>query len=581
MSDPGLDRRARWSFRASRRRVLSQSTCGDRGSVPALIPFLTDKFHLSYALAAMLLLAATVSSSLVQPLFGLWSDRRGALWLIPGGAVLAAVGIGGAAVSPAYPLVAGARARRRSRRRGVPSRGREVRGVRERPEARERHVVLQHRRQRRLRARRVRRPASSSSGSGSSAGCSRWRPSSPSRSGSCAVLPYLSSLKPGRRARRSRAATIGARRWRVLGAVIALRSVAWFTLLAFVPLWVVSLGHSKADGNRLLFLMLLAGALGTLMLGPVADRIGLRRTLVVTQTLIAPLILVFVYVGGVPGVIALMLVGVCVVGTFGVTMVLSQLYLPTARRHGVRPLGRAGDGHRRRGRRRARRRRRRDRPEDRVDDLRDRARDRRDLLSPAARARGAGSARGRSGLCRRAPARRTAAALRRRPDGPPGGAARPAACPTRIYDVSGRLSSGNVIAGKRGAALSADRRGSHRPAGVHRSFRLRARHRGGSCSSRSRAVTSRRGAAAGHPLHGTFTTVVKNAPDDQLDGAWQIALLSNGRYTIQRNGAVLIRGRDTETATTISFGHVGPAACAGALAAATYRWSSARPGCSA
>ena len=53
------------------------------GSVPALIPFLTDRFQLGYALAAMLLLAATVSSSLVQPLFGLWSDRRGARWLIP------------------------------------------------------------------------------------------------------------------------------------------------------------------------------------------------------------------------------------------------------------------------------------------------------------------------------------------------------------------------------------------------------------------------------------------------------------------------------------------------------------------
>ena len=36
----------------------------------------------------------------------------------------------------------------------------------------------------------------------------------------------------------------------------------------------------------------------------------------------------FIYVGGIPGVLALMLVGVCVVGTFGVTMVLSQLYLP-------------------------------------------------------------------------------------------------------------------------------------------------------------------------------------------------------------------------------------------------------------
>ena len=68
------------------------------GSVPALIPYFTDKFDLSYALAAMLLLAATLSSSVVQPLFGLWSDRHEALWLITGGAALAAVGVGLAAV---------------------------------------------------------------------------------------------------------------------------------------------------------------------------------------------------------------------------------------------------------------------------------------------------------------------------------------------------------------------------------------------------------------------------------------------------------------------------------------------------
>jgi FSR family fosmidomycin resistance protein-like MFS transporter len=114
----------------------------------------------------------------------------------------------------------------------------------------------------------------------------------------------------------------------LLGIVISLRSVAWFTLLAFVPLWVVSLGHSKAEGSRLLFVMLLSGAVGTLLLGPVADRIGLRVTLVTTQALLTPLILAFVYIGGAVGVLALMLVGVCVVGTFGVTMVLSQLYLP-------------------------------------------------------------------------------------------------------------------------------------------------------------------------------------------------------------------------------------------------------------
>jgi FSR family fosmidomycin resistance protein-like MFS transporter len=37
---------------------------------------------------------------------------------------------------------------------------------------------------------------------------------------------------------------------------------------------------------------------------------------------------VFVLVGGVPGTIALALTGTCVVGTFGVTMVMGQEYMP-------------------------------------------------------------------------------------------------------------------------------------------------------------------------------------------------------------------------------------------------------------
>ena len=70
--------------------------------------------------------------------------------------------------------------------------------------------------------------------------------------------------------------------------MIALRSVAWFGLLTFVPLWVVSNGGTEGDGNRELSLMLLAGAVGTLVLGPVADRVGLRRTLLVTQAALPP-----------------------------------------------------------------------------------------------------------------------------------------------------------------------------------------------------------------------------------------------------------------------------------------------------
>ncbi len=111
--------------------------------------------------------------------------------------------------------------------------------------------------------------------------------------------------------------------------VICCRSVAWFGLITFVPLWEVSLGHSAAHGNHLLTLMLLAGGLGTVVAGPLADRLGLRPVLLVSLVAAGPLILVFVLVGGVPGAVALALVGCCVIGTFGVTMVMSQQYLPS------------------------------------------------------------------------------------------------------------------------------------------------------------------------------------------------------------------------------------------------------------
>ena len=55
------------------------------GAVPALLPFFVLEFDLSYTATAVLMLAVLVSSSLVQPLFGLLSDRRGAMWLLPGG----------------------------------------------------------------------------------------------------------------------------------------------------------------------------------------------------------------------------------------------------------------------------------------------------------------------------------------------------------------------------------------------------------------------------------------------------------------------------------------------------------------
>ena len=74
------------------------------GALPALLPFLVERFDLSYTHVGALMLVSALASSIIQPLFGLWSDRRGALWLLPAGVALAGVGMALAAASPNYRL---------------------------------------------------------------------------------------------------------------------------------------------------------------------------------------------------------------------------------------------------------------------------------------------------------------------------------------------------------------------------------------------------------------------------------------------------------------------------------------------
>src|SRR4051794_41204114 len=75
------------------------------GALPALLPFLKERFSLSYTAVGGVVLASQASSSLIQPLFGLWSDRRGAMWLLPAGVAVAGVGIALAADAPSYWLL--------------------------------------------------------------------------------------------------------------------------------------------------------------------------------------------------------------------------------------------------------------------------------------------------------------------------------------------------------------------------------------------------------------------------------------------------------------------------------------------
>src|SRR5829696_636218 len=79
-----------------------------QGAVPALLPFLASERGYSYAALGALVLFSTIGSSIVQPLFGILSDRVARPWLMPAGLATAGTGIALAGVAPSYGLLAAA-----------------------------------------------------------------------------------------------------------------------------------------------------------------------------------------------------------------------------------------------------------------------------------------------------------------------------------------------------------------------------------------------------------------------------------------------------------------------------------------
>jgi FSR family fosmidomycin resistance protein-like MFS transporter len=298
------------------------------GALFVLIPYLHDRFNLSYTLTAVLVLCAAISGSLVQPLFGLWSDHRGAIWLIPVGVAAGGVGMALAAVSPSYGLVVLC----------IVLSGLGTAAFH--PEGSKFAAYVSGRR---------RASGMSFFSLGGNLGFGLGALAAALLVGAlgldgglllavpcvaaAAVLfslrGYLLGFVPDRETRRRAAGSDDPRALALLLTVITFRSLTWYGLLTFVPLWEVSQGHSKQYGTALLWGMLLVGGIGTLAAGPIADRIGLRTVLLAANVAICPLMLVFVLVGGAAGAIALAFVGICVIGTFGITMVMAQQFLPT------------------------------------------------------------------------------------------------------------------------------------------------------------------------------------------------------------------------------------------------------------
>ncbi|MEU6113155.1 MFS transporter [Streptomyces sp. NPDC047117] len=75
-----------------------------QGAVAALVPFFVSERAYTYAAASGLVLAASVLSSVVQPLFGALTDKWSMPWLLPVSTLVGGAGVALAGVSDAYPL---------------------------------------------------------------------------------------------------------------------------------------------------------------------------------------------------------------------------------------------------------------------------------------------------------------------------------------------------------------------------------------------------------------------------------------------------------------------------------------------
>jgi FSR family fosmidomycin resistance protein-like MFS transporter len=337
VDDDSYDRPRRGVDRRGMTVISSGHALADccQGAVPALLPYLIAARGWSYATASALVLAATLSSSVVQPVFGIWADRRSLSWLMPVGILLAGVGVGLAAVAPTYGLVLLA----------VLVSGFGVAAFH--PEGSRYANYLSG-------ARRATGMSLFSVGGNAgfalgpvviTAGIAAF-----GLSGSLVIalpaalvavwvlreLPRLHRFRP-RGGPQSPGGQSAADRvlddWPAFGrlaAVITARTFVFFGLITFVPLYYADVLHtSNTMGNAALTIFLVGGACGTLLGGPLADRFGRRPVVVGALALLPPIVLVFRFAPEAVATPLLFLAGACVVSTFSVTVVMGQEYLPT------------------------------------------------------------------------------------------------------------------------------------------------------------------------------------------------------------------------------------------------------------
>ncbi|MFI6659149.1 MFS transporter [Streptomyces sp. NPDC050523] len=297
-----------------------------QGAVAALVPFFVSERAYSYAAASGIVLAASLLSSVVQPLFGVLTDRRPMPWLLPLGALTGGTGVALSGVGGSYPLTLAAVA---------------LSGI---------GVAAYHPEAARA-ARAVAGGSNTAMGWFSLGGNVGFALAPPLvaavvATGGLSASPLLvvpavagaalcagAVRSPGSRAAAAHtAAATGVDDWpsfvRLSGAIVC-RSVVFVGLGAFISVYVRQrTGGGEVAGTAALFVLYAGGALGTLAGGRLADRYGrlavVRRSYALTVLAVAGVLLV-------PGPAVYLFVALTSAGLyvpFALHITLGQDFLP-------------------------------------------------------------------------------------------------------------------------------------------------------------------------------------------------------------------------------------------------------------
>jgi len=110
--------------------------------------------------------------------------------------------------------------------------------------------------------------------------------------------------------------------------VIAIRSLAYTGMLTILPLYFKSQNLSNIAGSHLLSIMLFAGAFGGILGGFISDYYGRKPLIVGSLVISTPLFFAFFYTQGVLSLIFLALAGAALFASFSVTVVAAQEVIP-------------------------------------------------------------------------------------------------------------------------------------------------------------------------------------------------------------------------------------------------------------